>query len=133
MQRIHETLTPYLHDVKYECNADVDAHILGQDSESSHRIADNRLSQMWGMGDAMHRRSIVRIGRALADKDPETASLLDVGCGTGRFLTFVKVQKQRGGYSKLSVGLCQTVEVRIFRGGGLGIREMSCYITEESG
>lgn len=45
---------------------------------------------MWGMGDAMRRRSIARIGRVLADKDPETASLLDVGCGTGRFLTFVK-------------------------------------------
>ncbi|CAM9367805.1 unnamed protein product [Hapterophycus canaliculatus] len=45
---------------------------------------------MWGMGDAMRRRSILRVGRALADKDPETASLLDVGCGTGRFLTFVK-------------------------------------------
>ncbi|CAM9641594.1 unnamed protein product [Ectocarpus sp. 12 AP-2014] len=47
-------------------------------------------SKMWGVGDAMRRRSILRIGRALADKDPETASLLDVGCGTGRFLTFVK-------------------------------------------
>lgn len=47
---------------------------------------------MWGMGDAMRRRSILRVGRALADKDPETASLLDVGCGTGRFLTFVKVK-----------------------------------------
>lgn len=46
---------------------------------------------MWGMGDAMRRRSILRIGRALVDKDPETTSLLDVGCGTGRFLTFVKV------------------------------------------
>ncbi|CAM9518229.1 unnamed protein product, partial [Scytosiphon promiscuus] len=47
-------------------------------------------SKMWGMGDAMRRRSILRVGRALADKDPDTASLLDVGCGTGRFLTFVK-------------------------------------------
>lgn len=49
-------------------------------------------SQMWGMGDAMRRRSIVSIGRVLADKDPETTSLLDVGCGTGRFLTFVKAR-----------------------------------------
>lgn len=50
-------------------------------------------SQMWGMGDAMRRRSIARIGRVLADKDPATAHLLDVGCGTGRFLTFVKVSE----------------------------------------
>lgn len=49
--------------------------------------------KMWGMGDAMRRRSILRVGRALADKDPETTSLLDVGCGTGRFLTFVKVRE----------------------------------------
>lgn len=49
---------------------------------------------MWGMGDAMRRRSILRVGRAISDKDPETASLLDVGCGTGRFLTFVKVSRR---------------------------------------
>lgn len=49
--------------------------------------------KMWGMGDAMRRRSILRVGRAISDKDPETASLLDIGCGTGRFLTFVKVRK----------------------------------------
>ncbi|CAM9417557.1 unnamed protein product [Pylaiella littoralis] len=59
---------------------------MDYDMESKARI--QKTSNMWGMGDAMRRRSIMRVGRALADKDPETASLLDVGCGTGRFLTF---------------------------------------------
>eukprot|EP00903_Cladosiphon_okamuranus_P007088 g6888.t1 len=59
-------------------------------TRSSQTMDYDMESKMWGMGDAMRRRSILRVGRAIADKDPETASLLDVGCGTGRFLTFVK-------------------------------------------
>ncbi|CAM9871076.1 unnamed protein product [Chrysoparadoxa australica] len=47
-------------------------------------------SQVWGMASAMYRRSIAKIDAYLLTKDPETSTLLDVGCGSGRFLTFVR-------------------------------------------
>lgn len=43
-----------------------------------------------GAADAMRRRALPAIGRALARRDLATASLVDLACGTGAFLAAVK-------------------------------------------
>ncbi|CAM9863800.1 unnamed protein product [Phaeothamnion confervicola] len=60
-------------------------------SARSARTVDYEFeSTVWGMGDAMRRRALAQVDAALEGKDPEVRSLLDVGCGTGRFLGAVK-------------------------------------------
>ena len=43
-----------------------------------------------GGADAMRRMALVPLGETLARRGVRGARLLDLGCGTGRFLTFVK-------------------------------------------
>jgi ubiquinone/menaquinone biosynthesis C-methylase UbiE len=43
-----------------------------------------------GTADAMRRRAFVPIARFLEGRDPARTTLLDLGAGTGRFLSFVK-------------------------------------------
>lgn len=60
-------------------------------SESSAKLYDFQVEALFaGTADAMRRRAYIPIARHLGDRDPAKLSLLDVGCGTGRFLSFVK-------------------------------------------
>ncbi|MCC7271974.1 MAG: class I SAM-dependent methyltransferase [Alphaproteobacteria bacterium] len=59
-------------------------------SERSARLYDFQVEVLFSGGaDAMRRGALIPIGEALARAGP-AAGLLDIGCGTGRFLTFVK-------------------------------------------
>jgi len=67
-------------------------------SDESARLYDFQVEALFaGTADAMRRRVYVPIARFLERANPARAILLDVGAGTGRFLTFVKsVQPQLG-------------------------------------
>src|SRR5215469_3368071 len=60
-------------------------------SEDSARLYDFQVEALFGgTADAMRRRAYVPIARYLEGKNTNRTTLLDVGCGTGRFLRFVK-------------------------------------------
>lgn len=65
-------------------------------SEESAQLYDFQVESLFaGTADAMRRRGYVPLARFLASRDPARTMLLDVGAGTGRFLSFVKsVQPQ---------------------------------------
>jgi ubiquinone/menaquinone biosynthesis C-methylase UbiE len=65
-------------------------------SESSAKLYDFQVEALFaGTADAMRRRAYVPIARHIAGRDPGRLSLLDIGCGTGRFLSFVKTVQPR--------------------------------------
>lgn len=58
-------------------------------SAESARLYDQQVETLFGGGaDAMRRQGLVHIYYALRDRRADRVTLLDVGCGTGRFLTF---------------------------------------------
>jgi len=60
-------------------------------SDRSARLYDHQVEVLFGGGaDAMRRQALIPIARHFADRGVRGARLLDVACGTGRFLTFVK-------------------------------------------
>jgi ubiquinone/menaquinone biosynthesis C-methylase UbiE len=60
-------------------------------SEHSARLYDFQVETLFaGAADAMRRQALPPIARWMKGRDPRTVSLLDVGSGTARFLTFVK-------------------------------------------
>jgi ubiquinone/menaquinone biosynthesis C-methylase UbiE len=60
-------------------------------SESSARLYDFQVEALFaGTADAMRRRAYVPIAQHLATTETKHPVLLDVGCGTGGFLSFVK-------------------------------------------
>jgi len=60
-------------------------------SERSARVYDHQVEVLFGGGaDAMRRQALVPIQAHLKDRRSADCRLLDVGTGTGRFLTFVK-------------------------------------------
>jgi ubiquinone/menaquinone biosynthesis C-methylase UbiE len=60
-------------------------------SEHSAKLYDFQVEALFaGTADAMRRRAYVPIAKFLETRDPETTTLLDIGAGTGRFLSFVK-------------------------------------------
>ena len=60
-------------------------------SEESAQLYDFQVEVLFSGGaDAMRRQALPPISRYLATRDVRTCRLLDVGCGTGRFLSFVK-------------------------------------------
>ncbi len=59
-------------------------------TEESADLYDFQVETLFnGAGDAMRRQALVPLRDLLAGCDQREVSLLDVGCGTGRFLTFV--------------------------------------------
>jgi ubiquinone/menaquinone biosynthesis C-methylase UbiE len=65
-------------------------------SENSARLYDFQVEALFaGTADAMRRRAYVPIAQHIAGRDPGRLSLLDIGCGTGRFLSFVKSVQPR--------------------------------------
>ena len=68
-------------------------------SRRSAELYDHQVEVLFGGGaDAMRRQALVPLGRVLAERGVRRASLLDLACGTGRFLREVK-----SNYPKLSV------------------------------
>ncbi|MBI1213017.1 MAG: methyltransferase domain-containing protein [Alphaproteobacteria bacterium] len=60
-------------------------------SEESARIYDFQVETLFsGTADAMRRQALVPIAAHLKGKDQRRLNLLDVACGTGRFLSVVK-------------------------------------------
>lgn len=60
-------------------------------SENSAKLYDTQVEVLFGgTADAMRRQALVPVYHALKGKDQRKAHLLDVACGTGRFLRDVK-------------------------------------------
>ncbi len=60
-------------------------------SRDSARLYDHQVETLFSGGaDAMRRQALVPIAKFLAAHGARKSRLLDVACGTGRFLTFVK-------------------------------------------
>jgi ubiquinone/menaquinone biosynthesis C-methylase UbiE len=60
-------------------------------SEDSAALYDFQVETLFlGAADAMRRACLVPLARALRGRDQRKLTLVDLGCGTGRFLSFVK-------------------------------------------
>jgi ubiquinone/menaquinone biosynthesis C-methylase UbiE len=60
-------------------------------SHNSAKLYDFQVEALFGgTADVMRRRAYVPIARFLEVRSAQRANLLDIGCGTGRFLRFVK-------------------------------------------
>ncbi len=60
-------------------------------SDHSAKLYDFQVETLFsGAADAMRRQALVPIAEYLKNRDQRQLKLLDVACGTGRFLTFVK-------------------------------------------
>jgi ubiquinone/menaquinone biosynthesis C-methylase UbiE len=60
-------------------------------SDDSARLYDFQVEALFGgTADAMRRRAYVPIARFLETRGSRSSTLLDIGCGTGRFLKFTK-------------------------------------------
>jgi len=60
-------------------------------SEHSAKLYDFQVEALFaGTADAMRRRAYVPIAKFLEAREPESTTLLDIGAGTGGFLSFVK-------------------------------------------
>jgi ubiquinone/menaquinone biosynthesis C-methylase UbiE len=60
-------------------------------SDHSAELYDHQVEVLFGGGaDAMRRQALVPLHRHFRDRKVAESRLLDVACGTGRFLTFVK-------------------------------------------
>lgn len=68
-------------------------------SSRSAELYDQQVEVLFGgAADAMRRQALVPVGRVLAERGVRRATLLDLACGTGRFLREVKAN-----YPKLAV------------------------------
>jgi ubiquinone/menaquinone biosynthesis C-methylase UbiE len=60
-------------------------------SKESARLYDFQVEALFaGTADAMRRRAYVPLARFIASRDPARTTLLDIGAGTGGFLSFVR-------------------------------------------
>ena len=60
-------------------------------SEKSARLYDHQVEVLFGgAADAMRRQALVPIHHFLKDRSSADARLIDIACGTGHFLTYVK-------------------------------------------
>ncbi|MGH6878212.1 MAG: class I SAM-dependent methyltransferase, partial [Rhizomicrobium sp.] len=65
-------------------------------SADSARLYDFQVEALFaGTADAMRRRAFVPLARFIAHRDPARTTLLDIGAGTGGFLSFVKNARPR--------------------------------------
>lgn len=65
-------------------------------SERSAKLYDHQVEVLFGGGaDAMRRQALVPLHHVFTERPSRGARLLDLACGTGRFLTFVKANYPR--------------------------------------
>src|SRR5690606_29447439 len=65
-------------------------------SDRSARLYDHQVEVLFAGGaDAMRRQALVPIRHHLAGRGPARTTLLDLACGTGQFLTFVRDNNRR--------------------------------------
>jgi len=82
-------------------------------SEDSARLYDFQVETVFaGTADAMRRQALVPIAEALSGRDQRQATLLDVACGTGRFLCDVKSNYPRLEVSALDLSQSYLDEAR---------------------
>ncbi len=73
-------------------------------SEDSADLYDTQVETLFaGTADAMRRQALVPIAEYVADKDQRDVQLLDIACGTGRFLREVKRNWPRIGVTALDL------------------------------
>jgi len=73
-------------------------------SERSARLYDYQVEVLFGgSADAMRRQALVPIHHFLLDRRIADCRLIDIACGTGRFLTFVKDNYPRLGVTALDI------------------------------
>ena len=73
-------------------------------SEDSANLYDTQVETLFaGTADAMRRQALVPISEYMDDKDQRDVSLLDMACGTGRFLREVKRNWPRTGVTALDL------------------------------
>ena len=82
-------------------------------SRRSARLYDHQVEVLFGGGaDAMRRQALVPLGAALAERRVAETRLIDLGCGTGRFLTFVKDNYPRLPVTALDLSAAYLEEAR---------------------
>ena len=82
-------------------------------SDRSARLYDHQVEVLFlGSADAMRRQALVPLNAFLRERDVSHARLLDVGCGTGRFLTFVKDNHPRLPVMALDLSRAYLAEAR---------------------
>lgn len=82
-------------------------------SEQSAKLYDFQVETVFaGTADAMRRQALVPIAHALKGKDQRQVALLDVACGTGRFLKDVKLNYPRLEVSALDLSQSYLNEAR---------------------
>jgi len=82
-------------------------------SEESAKLYDFQVETVFaGTADAMRRQALVPVSGALAGKDQRYVTLLDVACGTGRFLRDVKLNYPRLDVSALDLSQSYLNEAR---------------------
>jgi ubiquinone/menaquinone biosynthesis C-methylase UbiE len=82
-------------------------------SETSARLYDFQVEVLFGgAADAMRRQALVPISRLLRDRRIADCRLIDIACGTGRFLTFVKDNYPRLAVTALDVSPYYLAEAR---------------------
>jgi ubiquinone/menaquinone biosynthesis C-methylase UbiE len=65
-------------------------------SEESAKLYDFQVEALFaGTADAMRRRAYLPLAKHIGEQDDAKLCLLDIGCGTGRFLSFVKSVQPR--------------------------------------
>ena len=83
-------------------------------SRRSARLYDHQVEVLFAGGaDAMRRQALVPLGAALAERRIAETRLIDIGCGTGRFLTFVKDNYPRLAVTALDLSAAYLEEARM--------------------
>ncbi len=73
-------------------------------SEDSANLYDTQVETLFaGTADAMRRQALVPISEYMNDRDQRDVSLLDIACGTGRFMREVKRNWPRAGVTALDL------------------------------
>lgn len=102
-----ETYPPYyLQNFHYQTD--------GYLSETSAALYDFQVEALFaGAGDAMRRQALVPLAGFLKGRDQRGATLLDIACGTGRFLGFVKDNYPRLAVTGLDLSPAYLEEARL--------------------
>ncbi|HET8728264.1 MAG TPA: class I SAM-dependent methyltransferase [Alphaproteobacteria bacterium] len=97
-------------------------------SDRSARLYDHQVEVLFGGGaDAMRRQALVPVHHFLVGRDAGRTRLLDVACGTGQFLTFLRDSHPRLSVAGVDLSLPYLAEARrrLSRWPGTGLAQAS--------